>query len=142
MAREATNLVALLSIKPNFVTSILKGLKRVEFRKGKFGKPVEHVIVYSSNPEQKIVGYFDILMIDEDKPIHLWKKYANISGITLDEFESYYIDKKIGTAILINNFYTLIEPIPLSKLRGDITPPQNYSYLSQKELIKLKQCPF
>jgi len=127
-----------VSIKPNYVKEIIAGNKRVEFRKIGFNKNVEHVIVYSSSPDQRVIGYFDIIGIDEDSTIRLWKKYKNISGLNYADFKNYYSEHQRGTALLMDNLYLLPKPIKLNKLKNDLYPPQNYVYLTQKELNRLQ----
>ncbi|HET6989695.1 MAG TPA: ASCH domain-containing protein, partial [Bacteroidia bacterium] len=48
----------LLSIKPKYAKAIIDGKKKVEFRKLPFKLNVNKVYIYSSAPEQKIIGYF------------------------------------------------------------------------------------
>ena len=49
----------LLSIKPEFVSSIFKGEKRFEYRRTIFKSPVERVVIYETSPTKKIVGEFE-----------------------------------------------------------------------------------
>ena len=64
---------AILSIKPIYAHEIIKGNKKIEFRKLRFKRDVERVYIYSSSPEQKIIGYFTIKTIEESTPLDLWK---------------------------------------------------------------------
>ena len=60
----------ILSIKPIYAQAIMNGTKKVEFRKKIFKRPVDKIFVYSSSPEQKIIGFFTISEIVEDEPKH------------------------------------------------------------------------
>ena len=51
----------LLSIKPEYVAKIFDHTKRYEFRKRIPQKPIDIIVVYSSEPEQHIVGEFEVL---------------------------------------------------------------------------------
>ena len=50
----------LLSIKPKFVESIIKGNKKYEYRKAIFKKNVDTVVIYKTTPFCKIIGEFEI----------------------------------------------------------------------------------
>ena len=58
----------LLSIKPNFVDSIIKGQKKYEYRKIIFKKDVQTVVIYKTTPFCKIIGEFEIEDILSDTP--------------------------------------------------------------------------
>ncbi|WP_338106972.1 ASCH domain-containing protein [Morganella morganii] len=73
----------LLSIKPEFVSKILEGTKRYEFRKGIFkNESVTSVVIYSTLPVGKIVGEFFIEGVLQDDPNSIWKKTCSHSGIS------------------------------------------------------------
>lgn len=58
----------LMSIKPEFVKRILAGEKLYEFRKTIFKQNVDKVFIYSTDPDKKIVGYFEVGEIIRDTP--------------------------------------------------------------------------
>ena len=72
MASESQSGVVLLPIKPEYANAIFTGEKRVEFRKKEFGRPVSHIVVYSSSPEKKVLGYFKISFVDVANPMTAW----------------------------------------------------------------------
>ena len=81
----------LLSIKPEFVHKIFEGTKKFEFRKRVFKDiSVKKVIVYSSSPEQKVVGEFEIKSILSDTPDKIWEQTRLYSGITKDFYNGYF----------------------------------------------------
>lgn len=141
MARETDRAVALMPIRPRFASSIMKGQKRVEFRRVAFRNRVTHVVVYASSPVKKIVGYFEVSLIDKDSPEKLWKKYGHVGGICLDEFMKYYADTDRGMAIVVKRVHTFKEPIPLSTL-GAVPVPQSFSYLPEKvfDVVRMNEC--
>ena len=53
---EESMATILLSIKPEYVAKIFDHTKKYEFRKRIPQRPIDKVVVYSSNPEQHIVG--------------------------------------------------------------------------------------
>lgn len=92
----------LLSIKPEFVHKIFEGTKKFEFRKRVFKDiSVKKVIVYSSSPEQKVVGEFEIESILNDTPDKIWEQTKGHSGITQEFYNDYFKDCNKAYAIKI-----------------------------------------
>ena len=121
MASPTARSVVLLPIQPRYATPILEGLKRVEFRKRAFRREVSHVVVYSSSPVKQVVGFFDILGIDEAPPAQLWRRYSRVGGILREDYDRYFSRCEGG---------------------GDISPelraPQSYAYLSSNAFTKIR----
>lgn len=92
----------LLSIKPEFAHKIFDGTKKYEFRKAVFkDNSVRRVIVYSSSPERKIIGEFEIDSILNDTPNALWNQTKDYSGVTYSFYKDYFRGYKIAYAIKI-----------------------------------------
>ena len=65
----------ILSIRPNFCKMIFSGQKRYEYRKKVFTRSdVDKVYIYASKPICKILGYFTIDNVIEDKKSDMWEK--------------------------------------------------------------------
>lgn len=126
--------VALLSIKPIYVEAIFTGEKRVEFRKRRFARPVEAIVIYATSPIKKVVGHFRISQIYEGSPKDLWREYHSVGGIRPEAYWSYYKNSKTGVAIGIASLMALKHPISLNVLIGTNIPPQSYSYLATDSL--------
>ena len=118
----------LLSIKPKYANAILAGEKQVEFRKKTFKKEVERVYIYSSAPEQKIIGYFIIDNIDAAPPEELWKKYNAVGSISKEDFFDYFFEKEIGYSIKIKNFKKFSKSKNPKDIFENFVPPQSYMY--------------
>ena len=71
----------ILSIKPEFVEKILSGVKKYEYRKTAFKRPVSRVYIYSSSPVKRIVAEFMLETVLSDSPIKIWEKTKDFSGI-------------------------------------------------------------
>ena len=79
----------LLSIKPQYVKLIFKGIKKYELRKSIFKQKVKKAYIYATSPVKRIVGGFTILKAITGHPSELWRKYwqyeestkRNFSGI-------------------------------------------------------------
>lgn len=92
----------LLSIKPEFAHKIFEGSKKFEFRKQVFkDTSVKKVIVYSSSPEQKVIGEFEIETILSDTPNNIWIQTKLYSGISQEFFDEYFKGRDNAYAIKV-----------------------------------------
>lgn len=139
MDKRVDRTVALLSIHPTYARRLLDKTKSVELRKTKLCKDVRYVVIYSTSPVQKIVGYFSVAQITVDLPSKIWSKYSQTSGIKRTDFFSYYKGSKQSVAIEVDQVYKLCNPTPLSILGSRIKPPQSFQYLNYSSIIILKK---
>jgi predicted transcriptional regulator len=141
MAKQRNNKkIALLAIHPKYAESIFRGVKKVEFRRRRFKGSISHIVVYSTKPIQKIVGYFNVARIEEAEPDELWEKYNNIGGIEKQEFTEYFKYCETGIAIRIGSVSKLEEPLNLIQIDKGIKPPQNFIYLSEDKFRRIRHC--
>ena len=116
----------LLSIKPKFVESIIKGNKKYEYRKAIFKKNVDKVVIYKTTPFCKIIGEFEIDGILYDTPENIWQITQEFAGITQDYFDKYFYNRKIAYAIKIGNIKQYeLEPKDIIK---QFKAPQSFMY--------------
>ena len=120
--------VALLSIHPIYANFLLEGSKCVELRKTKISRDVRYIVIYSTSPVKKIVGYFSVAQIVIDSPSSIWSQYQEIAGINQINFYNYYKNAKQAVAIEVEHMYQLCNPVPLSILGKKLKPPQSFQY--------------
>lgn len=118
----------ILSIKPKYANAILSGEKEVEFRKTRFAQNIDHVYIYSSSPEKRIIGYFVIENIIEDTPERLWRKFKDVGSISRKDFFEYYSKKRIAYAIKIKSFKKFKKSINPKDIFENFIAPQSYIY--------------
>lgn len=129
MAAHTDPAVALLSIHPRHAAAIMRGEKKVEFRKRPFGRQITHVVVYATAPVARIVGAFRVAGCDMASPDRLWARYGTVGGIDRAFFDAYYGTRTSGVAIRVDG-----DPVPLDlplAATGQTCPPQSYAYLDQ-----------
>jgi predicted transcriptional regulator len=139
MAETSLGAIALISIHPRFATAILDGTKQVEFRKVGFKRQVTHVLLYATAPIQQIVGYVEVLGIDERSPVALWRRYHLVAGIERGAFFDYYKGKDIGFAVKVCRPKRLSRPFALGELHRGCTPPQSFLYSTPDALRRVRQ---
>ena len=128
--------VAVLSIHPEYARLIASGEKKVEFRRNGFSRPLTHVVVYSTSPESRLVGYFEVEDISRGTPEALWDNHNGHSGISREKLFDYFGDEDEVTAITIGSFYEFRETVTLEDL-GMTTPPRSFRYVDHEVLAKL-----
>ena len=125
----------LISIKPKYVNKILTHEKLYEFRKSIFKQKVENVYIYSSYPEKKIVGYFEIDNIFHETPTDLWNSFSDFGGISKSDFFKYYSDCEKGFAIKIGKLEVFKESIEMDKFEN-FKAPQSFCYIENNKFLK------
>ncbi|KAF6687869.1 ASCH domain-containing protein [Pseudomonas sp. EKM23D] len=124
----------LLSIKPEYVTKILSGEKRFEFRKVGFSNPAVHtVVIYATRPVGKVVGEFEVTRIYQDSPSRIWEKTKAHAGVNKKFFDAYYEGRDSAIAIAVGRVITYERPFDLKELGGPKTPPQSFCYIDSPE---------
>ena len=69
----------ILSIRPTFCKMIFSGQKKYEYRKRVFTRSdVDKVYIYATKPICRIVGYFTIDTVIEDKKSYMWEKHIRM----------------------------------------------------------------
>jgi len=120
----------LLSIKPEFSRKIFEGSKKYEFRKLVFkDSSVKRVIVYSSAPEKKVVGEFEIDSILEGSPDVIWEQTKRESGITKEFYDTYFHGRDKAYAIKVASVKRYKSPKSLADF-GHRLAPQSFAYVN------------
>lgn len=127
----------LISIKPKFVEKIMTGEKSFEFRKRGFSSSVRHIIIYSSSPQKRIIGYFTYSGIVKGNPKEVWEICKDKSGIDEKYYTEYYRDKEEAYAIKINEFIKFKKEINPKEIWPGFTAPQSFYYLKEDEFNEI-----
>ncbi|MBW7639066.1 hypothetical protein [Citrobacter portucalensis] len=123
----------LMSIKPRFSHQIITQKKDIEIRK-KIGKEFlagNNVFIYSTSPEKKIIGSFQIDSIFEFDMYEVTAELLLRSCLSRNEMLNYIKNDK-AYAIKIKNIQVIL-PISLEILRNKLLnfrPPQSYMYIN------------
>jgi len=60
MDKNKTKHVIALAINPVYAHAILSGKKTVEFRRNGVPTAIKNIVIYSTKPDQKLLGYCDV----------------------------------------------------------------------------------
>ena len=123
----------LLSIKPEYVERIFNGSKKYEFRKHLPQEKVEKIIVYSTDPVQRIVGEVEVLGTLSMKPSPLWEFTKKFAGISRVKYRAYFEGCAIAYAFQLGQTQIYESPKTLKDL-GMKNAPQSFVYINSKEI--------
>ena len=118
----------LLSIKPEYANKIFDGQKHYEYRKRIPKKDVSKIVVYSSAPEQAVIGEIKVIKTLKMKPTKLWNSTKANAGISRSKYRKYFSGCTMAYAFVIGSF----EKYPTSKSLADYniqSAPQSFVYL-------------
>ena len=118
----------LLSIKPEYANKIFDGQKHYEYRKRIPKKEVSKIVVYSSAPEQAVIGEIEVIKTLKMKPTPLWNSTKANAGISRSKYRKYFSGCTMAYAFVIGSF----EKYPTSKSLADYniqSAPQSLVYL-------------
>lgn len=118
----------LLSINPKFVDRIISGDKQFEYRKFKCREDVEHIVIYSTSPMQRVVAEARIEYVVEGPVPDVWERTKDYSGIDKEFYYSYYKNKDHAYAYRLSDVTVYSRPKTLGEI-GVKYPPQSYCYI-------------
>nr|WP_256369188.1 helix-turn-helix domain-containing protein [Ruegeria sp. HKCCA4008] len=121
-----------LSIKPQYSTPILEGVKTVELRR-RFPVKVPKgtlAYIYSTSPTRALTGTAYISGVEKISLEEMWTKYSSVACIKRSDFDDYFSGLDQGIAIQLEHVRQLPRAIGLDELRNrfEFTPPQSFVY--------------
>lgn len=119
----------LLSIKPEYSKRIFNGTKKYEFRKHIAKKKIDRIIVYSSSPDQMVLGEVSVIGTISMKPSPLWELTKKDAGISRAKFRKYFHGCREAHAYKLGNLIKYDVPKELSDF-GLIQAPQSFVYIN------------
>lgn len=120
----------MLSIKLIYVSKIISGEKRYEYRKKRCKKDVEVVYMYSSRPVKKVIGEFSVKKIISDSPTKLWNKTCKYGGIDSVSYNKYFDKCDVAYAYVIDKVVLYDNPKNLKDF-GIVNVPQSFVYVNK-----------
>jgi len=127
-------MIAFLPIKPTYAYKILEGTKKFEFRKKRFNKNTDIVIIYASSPVKEIIGCFKIEKILKDNPYLIWEKCKYSAGIEYNLFLDYFKNSNDAIAIEIADIFKFENPIKPQDIWINFKIPQSFKYMQEDDL--------
>lgn len=118
----------LISINPEHVDNIIKGIKKYEYRKIAAKQDISSIIIYETTPVKRVVAEAEIIDVLEFPPEELWEITKYESGISKKFFDKYFKDRKVAYAYKLGEIKVYDEPKFLMDY-GIKAAPQSFIYL-------------
>jgi predicted transcriptional regulator len=119
-----------MSIHPEYAEAIMRGDKRVEFRKRRLAPDIDTVVVYATAPVQRVVGTFAIERTVAGDPESVWREVGAVGGISRETFDNYYARSPQAVGLVVKSARRC-RPAPLSDLGTSLVPPQSFAYIPE-----------
>ena len=118
----------LLSIKPEYANRIFDGSKKYEFRKHLPQQKIDKIVVYSTDPVQRVIGEVEVTGTLSMKPTPLWEMTKKAAGISREKYRKYFHGGETAHAFVLG-FLNLYETPRLLSDYGVKSAPQSFVYL-------------
>lgn len=124
----------LISLKPKHASNVFAGKKTVELRKRRPNvEPGTKIWIYATAPIAALKGYARLEHIVTATPKEIWASYGSETGISEDEFYSYFSNSEFAHALVLSTATALKHPILLKQMREMVSgfqPPQFFCRLN------------
>lgn len=120
----------IVSINPEHVKNIFRGIKKYEYRTKAAKSQIEKLIIYETAPTKRIVGEVEVLGILSMSPKQLWEETKEHAGITKEYFKKYFYKKTIAYAYCLGAFKVYEKQKRLGEY-GLRFAPRSYVYKKQ-----------
>lgn len=124
----------IISVEERHASNMLAGKKSVELRRKPLNiAPGTRVWVYSKLPRGQIQALAVVDQVVADTPGEIWNSYGSESAISRNEFNTYFLDSRVGYAIIFKEVKPLAPILSLSSIREKIShfhPPQFFKRLT------------
>ena len=122
---------AMLSIKPQYVSKIVDGTKKYEFRRRIFCRnDVESILIYETRPTSAVVAEARVGEVLCADPKSVWQKCGACGGISKQSFMRYFKGTDIAYAIELRDVNAFDTPTPVSSYSPYVNrAPQSFAYV-------------
>jgi len=123
-----------VSLHPEFAARILRGEKRVEFRRRALGRDTTDLIIYATAPVRAVVGVAEIERVKQGSPTSLWNAFRGVAGIERGPFFDYFEGVTEGFAYVLGPVRACASPLRLGMAGLPMNPPQAFQYITTRTL--------
>jgi len=126
-------------IRPIYSEKIMKGEKKYELRKRLPNSEIDYILIYSTTPIAKIVGYAEVKTTHIKSVQDMWKMVSNCAGISKEDYMDYFHGKENACAIELENVWRFKKPFDVKEINENFTVPQSFCYVSTEDFKKLQR---
>ena len=97
------------------------------------------MLIYSTSPVGKVVGYAKVKGIVTGSADELWKELNSNFGISKEDYYSYFDGCEEAKAIEFSEVQKFSRPFSLTDIADDLSVPQSFCYLDKKLFSKIRR---
>jgi predicted transcriptional regulator len=132
-------MIALYPIKPVYADRILSGEKTFELRRRLPKERLTHILIYSTTPIGKVIGYAKVIGIKQDNVDSLWERYSKQFGISKLEYFSYFEGNDRANALELSDVRKFVRPFSIKEISPNLTVPQSFCYIEKEHFRRLQK---
>ncbi len=132
-------MIALYPIKPIYTDKILSGEKTFELRRRLPKETLTYVLIYSTTPVGKVVGYAKVKGIKQDVAKSLWQQHSKSFGIDEADYFAYFDGCALASAIELDEVRQFVRPFSVTEITPDQTVPQSFCYVDKVHFSRLRK---
>lgn len=118
----------IISINPEHVQNIIKGIKKYEYRKIAAKQDISSIIIYETSPIKRVVAEAEIIDVLTLSPDALWERTKYASGISKQFFDKYFAGRDVAYAYKLGKIKVYEQPKSLLDY-GIKAAPQSFIYV-------------
>lgn len=118
-----------MTVPRKLAMKILRGEKRVEFRKVWPNRPVQNLWFCEKASGGRVIARADVARLEVLAPAAAWQKHGEVSGVTEQEFFTYAGERSALHCVVLGAVHATLDMV-LSDVGVD-RAPQNYVFLKR-----------
>lgn len=126
-------------IKPIYTERIMSGEKKYELRKRLPNNEIDYILIYSTTPVGKVVGYAQVKAVYKKSVHDIWDMVSPLAGISEEDYMDYFNGKENACAIELENVWKFKKPFSVKEINENFTVPQSFCYVKEEDFEKVKK---
>ena len=124
-------MIAFYPIKPMYSERILVGEKKYELRRRLPSRALTYMLIYSTNPVGKVVGYAKVKKVHKNSIYEIWNMVSSCAGITKIAYETYFKGCDEACALELEDIRRFVRPFCVKEISADFMAPQSFCYVDE-----------
>lgn len=132
-------MIVFYPIKPIYTKKILNSEKIYELRKKLPSKDFDYILIYSTLPVGKVVGYAKVKEVHKKRIDDLWSMVSQFAGIDWDNYIKYFYGSEYACAIELINVKRFKRPFNVNEITLNFKVPQSFCYINRHDFNRLRR---
>jgi predicted transcriptional regulator len=117
----------------------MSGEKKYELRKRLPNKKIDYILIYSTVPVGKVVGYAKVKEVYIKTVDDMWEMVSFSAGISKEDYMDYFDGKDNACAIELKDIKRFKKPFSVKDINEKFTVPQSFCYINEEDFKRLKK---